>query len=294
MDLMALKIVHRFLSGKADGTDVTNVKPSDWNDEHDVETDGGGGMVVGRDTTGPGPLQELPLAYSAAGAVGRWIAAVVGSFGLPLGTTAQRPAAPQNGEVRFNSDLGVPECWMGGAWQPFFMGSSPMTTGLVMGWYAVVAPAGWLLLNGDTFGSAGSGATRASNTYHDLYVHVWNLPILMPVIGGRGSDAESDWTSNKPLTLMNESGLVPAMGEASPNFLPGDTTKPGTVVGAVTQTAHLDVNVGSDGNTPGATYGIVGGGPAVGNHTHNVRVVGDTTAFSVVQKTMIRNAIIKV
>jgi hypothetical protein len=65
-------------------------------------------------------------------------------------------------------------------------------------------------------------------------------------------------------------------------------------VGGTTQTAHFDVNAGSDNNNPGATYGIVGGGPAVGNHVHNVHVVGDTQAFPVVQKTMIRNAIIKV
>jgi hypothetical protein len=293
---MALKIVHQFVSGKADGADSTEVKPSDWNDVHDVETDGAGGMVVGRDTSGPGPLQELPLAYSAVGAIGRWIANVVGSFGLPSGSTGQRPAAPQNGEIRFNSDLMLPEIFVSGAWQTFYLGTSPIITGLVMGWYPVAPPAGWLLLNGDTFGDASSGATHADPMYQNLFVHVWNLPILQPVGGGRGTDALTDWNAHKPITLMNESGTVAAMGEAASNYLPGDTTKTGTLVGAggTTQTAHFDVNAGSDGNSPGASYGIVGSGPAVGNHTHNVHVVGDTQAFPVVQKTIIRNAIIKI
>jgi hypothetical protein len=296
MDLMALKIVHRFISEKADGPDSTLAKPSDWNDTHDVETDGAGGMVVGRDTSGPGPLQELPLAYSAVGAIGRWIANVVGSFGLPSGSSGQRPAAPQPGEIRFNTDISLPEVFIGGAWQPLLVGGSPMFTGLIMGWYPATPPAGWLLLNGDTFGDASSGATHADNMYQSLYTHVWNLPILMPVTGGRGPDATTDWGNHKPIQLMDERGTVAAMGEAASNFLPGDTTKTGTLVGAggTTQTAHMVIGGTTDGNAPGGNLGIVGSGPAVGNHTHTFTVTGDTQAFPVVQKTIIRNAIIKI
>lgn len=291
---MALKIIHRFISAKADGPDTTEVKPSDWNDVHDVETDGAGGMVVGRDTSGPGPLQELPLAYSTVGAIGRWIATVVGSFGMPSGTTGQRPAAPRDGETRWNTDLQVLEVAVGGGWQPILMGTPGLFTGLVMGWYPALPPAGWLLLNGDTFGDASSGATHADNMFHALYTHVWNLPILQPVTGGRGPDAETDWGNHKPLKLMDERGAVAAMGEAAPTNLPGDTTKNGTLVGGGTSTAHMNFP-GSTGNSnQPATYGIVGSGPGLGDHNHNFTVVGDTQAFSVVQRTMIRNAIIKI
>jgi len=56
---MALSVKHKFTSPKADGTDSTLVKPSNWNDQHDITTDQAG-VVLGRDTTGAGPIQELP------------------------------------------------------------------------------------------------------------------------------------------------------------------------------------------------------------------------------------------
>lgn len=52
---------HLFTSPKADGTDPTLVKPSNWNDEHNFQasTDG---VVVGRAIgAGAGSMQELPL-----------------------------------------------------------------------------------------------------------------------------------------------------------------------------------------------------------------------------------------
>jgi hypothetical protein len=54
-------IKHLFQSSKADGTDNTLVKPSDWNKEHQVlaSTDG---VVIGRAPgAGPGPMDELPV-----------------------------------------------------------------------------------------------------------------------------------------------------------------------------------------------------------------------------------------
>lgn len=37
-----------------------------------------------------------------------------GSIKMPTGTTAQRPGSPSNGDVRFNTDLGIVELWDGG------------------------------------------------------------------------------------------------------------------------------------------------------------------------------------
>lgn len=54
-------IKHFFQSAKADGTDSTLVKPSDWNHEHVVEasTDG---VFIGRSPgLGSGPMEELPI-----------------------------------------------------------------------------------------------------------------------------------------------------------------------------------------------------------------------------------------
>jgi len=56
-----MHLKHRFVSAKADGTDVTLVKPSNWNDEHDLATDADG-VVLGRAVGAtPGPVQELPI-----------------------------------------------------------------------------------------------------------------------------------------------------------------------------------------------------------------------------------------
>lgn len=40
-----------------------------------------------------------------------------GAAHLPSGTTAQRPASPATGYVRFNTDLGHQETWNGTAWE---------------------------------------------------------------------------------------------------------------------------------------------------------------------------------
>lgn len=54
-------IKHHFVSGKADGTDATLVKPTAWNSDHDMTTDADG-VVLGRLAgAGAGPVQELPF-----------------------------------------------------------------------------------------------------------------------------------------------------------------------------------------------------------------------------------------
>jgi len=46
---------------------------------------------------------------------------VTGAIWLPKGTTAQRPASPQNGQIRMNTTLGYPEWYSSAAssWLPF-------------------------------------------------------------------------------------------------------------------------------------------------------------------------------
>jgi|SRR5215470_2156583 len=82
---MALHTKHKFVSAKADGTDNTLVKPTNWNDEHDVTTDAvTGGVVLGRpEGSGPGPIQDMPyssvlpagiiMAYGGAAAPTGWL-----------------------------------------------------------------------------------------------------------------------------------------------------------------------------------------------------------------------------
>ena len=49
---MTLEIKHPFVNLKADGVDTTVVRPSDWNDTHDITM--AACKILGRDTSGAG------------------------------------------------------------------------------------------------------------------------------------------------------------------------------------------------------------------------------------------------
>ena len=83
--------------------------------------------------------------------------------------------------------------------------------GMVSQTVAAAAPAGWLLLDGSTMGSAVSGATRASDGYEALYLLLWGAMAdgQAPVTGGRGASAAADWAANKPIKLPDARGRSP-------------------------------------------------------------------------------------
>lgn len=57
---MAYTIKHRQVTGKADATDSTLVRPSAWNDDHELLMDEG--TILGRPPgSGSGPAQEIPV-----------------------------------------------------------------------------------------------------------------------------------------------------------------------------------------------------------------------------------------
>lgn len=64
---MAISLKHTFQSAKADGADTTLVQPSNWNAEHIITA--AAGKVLGRDTSGAGAVQELPIAVDTSGNV---------------------------------------------------------------------------------------------------------------------------------------------------------------------------------------------------------------------------------
>ena len=83
------------------------------------------------------------------------------------------------------------------------------------------APTGWLILNGDTLGSAASTATQKSDDYQTLYELLWNsmADAEAPVDGGRGLTATADFTANKKLTMPDARGRVIAGKEVSQSLL---------------------------------------------------------------------------
>lgn len=58
---MTWSLKHKFHSAKTDGPDSTLIKPSNWNDEHDLEVDDDA-VVLGRSRgEGAGPVQQIPM-----------------------------------------------------------------------------------------------------------------------------------------------------------------------------------------------------------------------------------------
>lgn len=56
---MTISLKHKFTSAKADGSDTTEVQPSNWNDEHALTT--AARVLVGRKTNSAGAVEELAL-----------------------------------------------------------------------------------------------------------------------------------------------------------------------------------------------------------------------------------------
>lgn len=65
---MTVSLKHAFQSAKTDSSDSTIVQPSNWNEEHELTA--AAGVVLGRNTSSAGVVQELPIAVTAAGNVG--------------------------------------------------------------------------------------------------------------------------------------------------------------------------------------------------------------------------------
>jgi hypothetical protein len=90
---MTIVVKHKFNSAKVDGLDSTRIQPSNWNDNHDITM--AAGKVLGRDSSAAGAAQELAISVDPTQQ----------SMTPPLGTTAQRPASPSAGMMRYNSTI---------------------------------------------------------------------------------------------------------------------------------------------------------------------------------------------
>jgi len=90
-----------------------------------------------------------------------------------------------------------------------------LPVGAVQAFARSTAPAGWLSANGNTIGSASSGATNASADYSALFAVLWDnwsntdLPILdsAGAASTRGASASADFSANKRLPLPDLRGI---------------------------------------------------------------------------------------
>jgi hypothetical protein len=118
---MTVSLKHTFTSAKLDSLDVTLVQPSNWNQEHVLTA--AAGKVLGRDTSGDGTVQELPISVTPAGNVtipNNF--AVTGTTGLTgtLGVTGTTTLTNLNatGTVGFTNALAVTSGGTGAATLP--------------------------------------------------------------------------------------------------------------------------------------------------------------------------------
>lgn len=54
---MTVSLKHKFQSAKTDGADTSLVRPSNWNDEHDLQL--ASGKLLGRTSSGTGAAEEI-------------------------------------------------------------------------------------------------------------------------------------------------------------------------------------------------------------------------------------------
>ena len=80
--------------------------------------------------------------------------------------------------------------------------------GAVTQWIGATAPTDWLMLNGDTIGSANSLATHASDDYETLWKLIYDsmLDPQAPVSDGGRTTRDADWTAHKTIKLPDMQG----------------------------------------------------------------------------------------
>jgi microcystin-dependent protein len=172
-------IEHVRKSAKDDGIDSTLVQPSDWNLPHKISMPAS--SVLGRDNTGAGPAQAMTLDTAPGDA-------------LHVPTTDYVTKSINDAVAAAMAGLGV------------------AVTGDISA-SMLSTKTGWILLNGQTIGNAGSGADYANADARDLFIAFWGgvTGNSWPVMPSRGADAVSDWNANKTIKMPDGRGRVLGM-----------------------------------------------------------------------------------
>ena len=97
---MAITVKHAFVSAKGDGSDATLVRPSNWNENHDLEM--ATNRIIGRLTAGPGDAEEIPVTSYMMGILNN---ADYATLALALGL-------PTTGDARLTFKSTAPTGWV--------------------------------------------------------------------------------------------------------------------------------------------------------------------------------------
>jgi len=267
---MAIAITHAFISLKGDGTDATQVQPSNWNAAH--ATSMASGNVLGRLSAGAGAFEEIPISAYMAGLLATPDAATL--IGLLGGHST--------GDVKYTFASPAPTGWI------LINNGDPATIGNA-------GAAGTIRNSADTF-----------NLYNLIYNNVTNL--WAPVSGGRSGNALTDFNALKTIAIPNLSGRSPLgvsntalawMGAVGLGVVIGEPTHtltPAEIPGISSNGGGVSCTVGPSGGsqfiaiangTPGHFAPGVGGGgsfdlpDATGGWSYPTTLSGSTAGINV-------------
>lgn len=169
---------------------------------------------------------------------------------------------------------------------------------------------GWIRCNGNTIGSAVSGATeRANADTQNLFVYLWNTFSGLPVSGGRGANALADFGANKTISTIDMRGFAPhgldTMGAAAANrlvgalFGGGNSSTPASTGGEATHSillaqlpatpAPVSVTVTPTVNAGQPALAVQSGVGSIAETSSGVQQVYPTTSFSALDTKTITN-----
>lgn len=266
---MTISVKHTFQSAKPDGTDATLIQPSNWNDEHVMTA--AAGKVIGRDTSGAGAVQELPIAVSPSGAVAvnNVIESTSGGFKFPDGTT-QISAATATSYLQ-NVQSGNYTLVLSDAGKQIYSANTAAQVITVPTNASVAFPIGTLI----TIVNMGTRSIRLSNSGVSIYPNGSTTATPIPVISSGVSvqlikTGTNSWNAlfGSVIDGTNISYLVVAGGGGggSSNTGPGAGGAGGMRTGTVsyaTGTYTVTVGAGGTGGATGTNANGANGGDSV-------------------------------
>lgn len=131
-----------------------------------------------------------------------------------------------------------------------------LTTGRMLPTVEATAPAGWILMNDGTIGSASSSATARANADCELLFKMLWANTSLTVSSGRGASANVDWSANKNIELPKIRGRA-AIGAGT-----------GTGLTARALGSSGGAETGTTAQAGGTAVFAAGGGGAASNYIH--------------------------
>jgi microcystin-dependent protein len=235
--LAGITLAHTFVSAKGNGTDLTLIQPSNWNDQHAIKLDPN--MLLGKLTAGNGPVEQIPLSAFMAtllnAASAQALANLIGGFTTGDGKITLKTTA-DTGWVMCNDGT------IGSASSGATTFADPSTQALFTLLYNNISDAG-----APVYTSGGAASTRAAQGSVSA---AWaaNCRLQLPLQLGRAiisAGAGSGLTARALGTAFgeqthtltaNEIPTISSINNNSPNYILSSGATASTANGLTTNT----------------------------------------------------------